>query len=276
MGKNSAGDPESLQRNNTKMKKDIKVSIITASLNSQKRIEDAILSILNQTYKNIEYIIIDGGSTDGTVDIIKKYGDRISYWSSEPDNGISNAFNKGLAVATGDYVNFQGADDYLLGDDVIESMMKDIDTEKDILLCGRIERIKESKEKKIVWKTPKKFTGKQSLLFKMSLPHQALFTNKNFFKKYGVFDTDFKICMDYELLLRAYKDFPEVTMKDIFVSAWREGGIGTGKTLKVYWEYLEAKRKNKIAPFWFLYAIYLWSIIKYEIKSFLNIFKKNA
>jgi glycosyltransferase involved in cell wall biosynthesis len=108
------------------MKNNPKVSIITPSFNSVKTIEKTILSILSQTYEDIECIIIDGGSTDGTVDIIKKYQDKIHYWVSEKDRGISDAFNKGLVVSSGDYINFQGADDYLLENNVIDLMMKNV------------------------------------------------------------------------------------------------------------------------------------------------------
>ena len=87
------------------------ISIITVSYNAVKTIEDTIVSVLGQTYSNIEYIIIDGGSTDGTLDIIKKYEDKITYWVSEPDKGIYDAMNKGILKATGDYLFFLGADD---------------------------------------------------------------------------------------------------------------------------------------------------------------------
>ena len=84
------------------MKTTNKISVVTVCYNSVDAIEETMLSVLNQTYPNIEYIIIDGGSTDGTVDIIKKYADRLDYWISEPDKGIYDAMNKGIAVATGD------------------------------------------------------------------------------------------------------------------------------------------------------------------------------
>lgn len=90
-----------------------KISIITPCFNAEKYIEQTILSIINQGYDNLEYIIIDGGSTDGTVDIIKKYEDKITYWISEPDNGQSDAINKGIKVATGEVFNWVNADDYL-------------------------------------------------------------------------------------------------------------------------------------------------------------------
>ena len=84
----------------------LKISIVTVSYNAAETIEQTISSVVNQTYENIEYIIIDGGSTDGTVDIIRKYEDRIAYWVSEPDKGIYDAMNKGIDVATGDYIYF--------------------------------------------------------------------------------------------------------------------------------------------------------------------------
>ena len=93
------------------MMNNFKISIVTVSFNAVKTIEQTILSVINQTYENIEYIIIDGGSTDGTIDIIKKYEDQISYWVSEKDKGIYDAMNKGIDIATGDYVYFiQSAD----------------------------------------------------------------------------------------------------------------------------------------------------------------------
>ncbi len=250
-------------------KNNIKISVIVPSYNSEKTIEKTIISIINQSYRNIELIIIDGGSSDETVAIIKKYQDKIKYWISEPDKGISDAFNKGLSVCSGDYINFQGADDFLLSKSVIEEMIQDIDVERDIFVCGKIKRIKEDTDNEVVFITSNQFK-KTSLLFRMSLPHQALFTNKKFFIKYGNFDVNNKFCMDYEILLRAYKKFPSVIMKDVFVSAWREGGIGKDKTLEILSEYSNIKKKNKVAPNFIIELIYLWSIIKYHIKKIIR------
>ena len=97
-----------------------KISIITVTLNSEKYIEDTIQSVIQQTYQNIEYIIIDGASEDGTLDIIKKHEDKIDYWIAEPDNGISDAMNKGLKIAKGDYVLFLQSDDYMADSTALE------------------------------------------------------------------------------------------------------------------------------------------------------------
>ncbi|MBM6736204.1 glycosyltransferase [Mediterranea massiliensis] len=94
----------------------VKISVITVCYNAASTLEATILSVLNQTYPNIEYIIIDGGSTDGSVDIIKKYADRLAYWVSEQDKGIYDAMNKGIKIASGDFLYFLGADDILIVD----------------------------------------------------------------------------------------------------------------------------------------------------------------
>lgn len=102
----------------------MKVSIITVALNNAEYIEACIQSVINQGYENIEYIVIDGGSTDGTIDIIKKYEDKINVWISEPDRGIYDAMNKGIRMATGDVVGFLNADDVYYDPSVLENVAK--------------------------------------------------------------------------------------------------------------------------------------------------------
>ncbi len=112
-----------------------KISIITAVLNRVNTIEQTISSVVNQTYQNYEYILIDGGSNDGTVDVIKKYEDQIAYWISEPDNGVYDAFNKGILVAKGEYIHFLGSDDCLYAPDTLENVVKNLNEKIDILSC---------------------------------------------------------------------------------------------------------------------------------------------
>jgi len=104
----------------------------------------------------------------------------------------------------------------------------------------------------------------------MSLPHQALFTHKKMFEKYGLFDIDNVFCMDYEHLLRAYQDFPTVTLKDVRFSAWREGGVGTGRMLEILNEYDQIKQKNNVAPKLTLKALKYYILFKYYLRKNLN------
>lgn len=110
-----------------------KISIITVCYNSVDTIEETILSVLNQTYPEMEYIIIDGGSTDGTVDIIKKYSDRLAYWISEADGGIYDAMNKGIAVANGKYLNFMNSGDGFYNNNVLEKIIRKVNGSPDFI-----------------------------------------------------------------------------------------------------------------------------------------------
>lgn len=111
----------------------MKITVVTVCYNVALTIESTIQSVINQTYKNIEYIIIDGGSKDGTVDVIKKYSDCITYWISEPDRGIYDAMNKGLNRATGDYINFMNAGDIFTSANVVEDVVKRISQKDDVI-----------------------------------------------------------------------------------------------------------------------------------------------
>ena len=237
-----------------------KVSVIMVCLNAAKELEATIRSIVQQSYKNIELVIIDGGSKDDTKKIIKKYQRYIDYFVSEPDKGISDAFNKGIKASSGDFINFQGAGDCFYNKDTIEKMLEGIDPKKDQLVCGKIDRV--DIDNKVLY-TSGLFFKPWQLLYKMALPHQSLFTNRMFFDKYGLFDLSCKFAMDYEILLRAYKNFPNVILKNVVVSSWKDGGVGANRTREVLAEYDRIRRKNKIAPSWILTIIYLLVKIRY-------------
>ena len=237
------------------------VSVIIATFNNDSSLQKTIDSFIGQKYQHKELIIIDGGSTDFTTGIIKKNSSKISYWISEKDKGISDAFNKGVKAAKGDYLLFLGAGDYLWSNNVLKKAMTDVNKRKDMFVCGRINRVTEDGEK-VLYTTKINFK-KWHLLYKMGLPHQGLFTNRKYFEKYGKFDLNCKYAMDYELLLRRYKDFPQVIMKDLIVSAWREGGIGKDKTIEILNEYRRIKIKNHVAPKWVVDTVDILSKLKY-------------
>ena len=245
------------------------ISIVTVVYNGQEFLEETIQSVLNQTYEGIEYIIIDGGSTDGTVDIIKKYEDRIDYWVSEKDNGISDAFNKGVKVAKGSYINFQGDGDGFVSDDALDKIFQDINPTEDIFVSARISRVNKKGKEIFTSKYIENF-DKKSLLFRMSLPHQGLFTHKSYFDKYGLFDVNNTFCMDYDHLLRSYHEFPKVVTKDIVVARWRDDGLGNGRTLEIYKEYDKIKRDNKIANGFVIDFIKYWTLFKYYVKKLIR------
>jgi glycosyltransferase involved in cell wall biosynthesis len=245
------------------------ISIITVVYNGEKYLEETIQSVLNQTYDNVEYIIIDGGSTDGTVDIIRKYEDSIDYWVSESDKGISDAFNKGVQAAKGDYINFQGDGDGFCSEAALKKVFEGINPNKDIFVSARIKRIDMNGDEIFISKQSKIF-NKRSLLFRMSLPHQGLFTHKSYFKEYGLFDINNTFCMDYEHLLRAYKELPKVLMKDVVAAKWRADGLGNGRTLEILKEYDKIKRNNKVASPWLLSFIKYWTLFKYFVKKLIK------
>lgn len=248
------------------------VTIITTVYNGEKHLEETIRNIINQTYENFEYIMIDGGSTDNSIEIIKKYEDKIDYWVSEKDNGIGDAFNKGIRLSAGEYINFQGDGDGFYSEHSIEEAMKDIDPNRDMLISGKIQRISDDGQVMFVTKHQDIFK-KQSLMFRMSVPHQGLFTHIRMFEEYGLFDIHNTFCMDYEHLLRAYHEFPNVVMKDIIVARWRADGLGEGRTLDILKEYNDVKCKNKIASPLTLKLIHNWTLFKYYLKPIFQVLK---
>ncbi len=170
------------------------LSIITVVYNRVNDIEKTIKSIISQTYKNIEYIIIDGNSTDGTVDVIKKYEDKIDYWVSEPDSGIYNAMNKGIAKATGKYIQFMNTGDYFLDNDMLEKIFS---SEQDVdILYGDYYL---SEDKKQTRYYPNELT--MFFLYIASLGHQASFIKRSLFDKY-MYNENYKIVSDWEFFFR--------------------------------------------------------------------------
>lgn len=178
----------------TKIKENI-ISVITVCYNAEHNLEKTILSVLNQTYSNIEYIIIDGGSTDGTIDIIRRYVNRLSYWTSEPDNGIYDAMNKGIQKANGEWLNFMNAGDVFSSTMILEQMSGAIKSGIRILR-GNIIRIYPKFRVKSVGVTAQD----PSLMdmFDNTFHHQACLISVSLFRQFGLYSTDYRLCSDWK------------------------------------------------------------------------------
>lgn len=196
------------------------ISIVTVSYNAASTIEQTISSVIGQTYRNIEYIVIDGGSTDGTAEIIKSHEHELSFWISEPDRGISDAMNKGLDRASGYYILFLNADDYLADKRSIERVAPSLDCE---IVTAPIVKLEENQTERIV--KPRGFGWWFNL--KTGLFHQATFCSKKMLLDLKGFDTRYKLEMDYDLFLRAYRMNVPVRLIDHPFSVMRSGGIST-------------------------------------------------
>jgi len=180
----------------------MKVSIITVSYNSAETIKDSIESVLNQTYKNIEHIIIDGNSTDGTIEIIKSYGNKIHKFISEPDNGIYDAMNKGINLASGNIIGILNSDDFYFDNHIIAKVMNEFRTQDVDSVFGDLIYIDKNNTDNIIryWKSQQ---YKKNLFQNGWHPaHPTFFVKREIYIKYGNFNLDFKIASDYELMLR--------------------------------------------------------------------------
>ncbi len=198
--------------------KEPKISVITVSLNAEKTIERTICSVLRQNYENLEYIIIDGDSSDRTVDIIRKYNDKLSYWISEPDEGLYYAMNKGLRVATGDYVIFLNSDDYFASD-ALNQTKRFLDNEDVDVFYGDIIACKESGESEAIHPWPL-----DSLRWCVPFCHQAVFMRR---KEGLYFDTQFRIAADYNMLFEMYMKGAKFAYMPFVVSHFSMCGISS-------------------------------------------------
>ena len=184
----------------------MKISIITVVYNNEKTIQDAMQSVLGQTYKNIAYVIIDGSSKDNTVNLIKEYKDQLGHFVSEKDNGLYDAMNKGIQACTGDVIGILNSDDLYQDSQVIAAVMEEFKNDKVLdIVYGDLVYVKSNDTNTIVrnWKSKeyyKRFFENANVP-----PHPALFVRSKVYKEAGLFDLQFKLAADYELMLRMFK-----------------------------------------------------------------------
>ena len=233
------------------------VTIITVVFNGERFIEETILSVLNQTYPNIEYIIIDGGSTDGTVKIIQKYADQIDYWISEKDNGIYDAMNKGVSLGNGEILGLINADDYYF-ENCVELVVNAFNENKADLIFGNkfLYDQKLNLRKKISVDIPKKAEN-----LNIHSVHPTVFVHRTVYETIK-FNSTYKISADYDFLLNAYDNGYKYEKIDENLAVMRTGGASAN----INFEVLRIKFKR----FGLLIAVVYF--IKFLLKKFFLFF----
>ncbi len=240
------------------------ITIVTVCYNSEKTIKDTIESVLNQTYTNIEYILVDGDSKDNTVGIIKSYEEKakekgILYkWISEPDKGIYDAMNKGIDIARGEWINFMNS-----GDTLIEIPIKELDEEYsflygDVLLDGK-KRLKYPLH-----------IGAKAFFYGMAVCHQACFYSKKYYKK-NKYDLTYAICGDQKFTWKAI-EYGKAKYIDRAICTYDSQGISSNNDMKILKEKLFLNKEMKT------YLVYPYvSFIRsklVKIRNRINLFKR--
>jgi glycosyltransferase involved in cell wall biosynthesis len=245
------------------MNKSLKISIITVCYNAEEYFEEAIESVLSQDYDNFEYIIIDGGSTDGTLDVIRKYEDRLAYWVSEPDRGLYDAMNKGIEKASGDIIGMINADDYYFPD----AFKKVADAFEDKNLDGNIfwGDIMHGEERVLGWRDWNVKRGAFA-------PHPSMFCPKRIYDQIGTYNLKYKILADYDFMYRAINHYH---VKHIYlpenIAFFRPGGIASQNILSSLKEELAVKISYGQSPL-VAYSVFWLKIIKNSPKILRNLF----
>ncbi len=250
-----------------------KVSIITISYNSEKTIEKTFQSILAQEYRPLEYVLVDGGSNDGTIRLIERYipifrdnGIEVNY-QSEPDKGISDAFNKGIERSNGDIIGIINSDDCLV-DNALKHIIKAFDEDTDVV-CGDCMWIDDVNGLQYIRKSK---LDLEKLKYEMVLMHPTCFVRKSSYNKYGVFDVSLKYVMDKDLMARFYREGAKFKYTPDIISVMSAGGLSDANVDKVFQEGIEVAIRNGV-PRWKVILRFKYKMIRLRL---VNIIKQNA
>lgn len=247
-----------------------KISIITITYNSEKTLEDTIKSVISQSYPNMEYIIIDGKSSDNTLSIIEKYRSKINLVISEPDEGISDAFNKGILNSTGEIIGIINSDDILL-DNALKTIAENYEYDVDVYRGNTI--IWNDKNDLKVREIPSmKF---KTLHFFLKVSHQSTFITKSAYQKYGLYKKNYKFLMDVDLLTRFYNHKAKFKYINHDIALYRMGGITSTNIFRKKREMKDYIMSNngKLSDFLIYFG---FNVLIYYTKLIINLFDANA
>lgn len=238
----------------------VKITIITVCYNSESTIRDTIESVLSQDYSNIEYIIIDGASTDKTIDIINEYSNSIKTILSEPDKGIYDAMNKGVQSSSGDYVGILNSDDVFSHTYVISDVVKIIENTNVDAVYGDLVVVSREETSSIIRTYSSKYFRKWKIRFGLMLPHPTFYVKRNLFDKLGFYKLNYRVAADFELITRFLTNgITSVRNPDVMVNM-RQGGISSnGFWWRVHqnFEIIRACKENGIYSNIFFIALKL-------------------
>ncbi len=236
------------------------ITVITVVFNGENYLEKTILSVIEQTYDNVEYIIIDGGSDDGTLEIINRYSDRIDYWISQKDDGIYDAMNKGISLSTGDVINLLNGGDTYYNSKVLTIIAKEFNCYSPDLIYSKVQVLDESGALKHI--TGKKIQAKD-FIFKMPICHQSIFYSLSIFKKIGLYRKDLLIVGDHEWMIRFYKNNGNAYFLDLITVNYSAGGFSVSIPFVNFKEKFKISKENY--SLLLSAIIYFLRIIKYYI-----------
>lgn len=233
-----------------------KVSVITVVYNGESSVKQTIDSVLAQSYGNIEYIIIDGGSTDQTVDVIRPYQNKLDCFMSEIDDGIADAMNKGVANSNGEYLIFLHADDYFFDDCAVEQAVYRLEPGLDLLACSI--QFGHSKGRKVL--SPRGFSP--WLNVKNGIHHQGAICSRKMFDLLDGFNSVYRIAMDYDFFLRAYQSGVQCKKSSLLLSVMNDSGISSQTDTRALLMRMNEEKKvhyaNTANSFWRVFYLVWW------------------
>lgn len=238
----------------------VKISIITVTYNSVKTLEKTILSITEQSFNNYEFIIIDGGSTDGTIDIIKKYEDKISYWVSEHDDGIYDAMNKGIKKAKGNWIHLLNSDDYYHNKSVLMDISKHLIDENNFYYFSMIQKYNNF-EKMYSWNS-----NRLKLWYSAYIPHPTMFVSKKSYLEVGLYSLQYKVAADHDMILRLISNNVNPIFSNEICTVMTIGGFSSLDINKTFNDFKNVTINNGlnkyIANLFYYIKIYKYKIMK--------------
>jgi glycosyltransferase involved in cell wall biosynthesis len=243
-----------------------KITVIIAVFNSVETLQRALDSVKAQTWANKELIVLDGGSTDGSFDIVKANDDLIDYWESKPDRGIYHAWNKALDHASGDWIHFMGADDYFMDSEVLALAAPSLAScpQEVKIAYGKMAVVSRTGEVLEIMGEPWEISRERFAKI-MTIPHPALFTRREVFEIHGKFDESFRSAGDYELLLRELPRGEAMFIPDLLVKGMIYGGTSTSPS-RILTGAIEIAKAKKLNGLWPYDLLWFWILARAAVK----------